>query len=366
MVTMFTKTYRQIRKSLYCVRMDEDLIIELIRLRENGFLFHRESQELEFKEQFNLAGLADYFRDFAAFANNQGGFLIFGIQDSPRVRIGLSDQSKEQFEKVDPEKISGFLLEVFSSEIVWEQFEIEIDNLTFGVFKIHEAVTKPVIAKKNEGKEQTIKNGDVYYRYGGRTQKIQSAELEAIINKRIERNNKNWVDLVEKIGATGPQNAAVLDAEKSIIEKGDSQILVLDEKLASKLKFIKEGHFKDKKGAKTLKLVGDVVPIDRVEVVKHVKGNLLKDYPLSAMELLREVRKQLPGSSPKRVWEIIRENGLKTNKDYAAYNFRNKKQEERFEETKNPGSNPTIYKNTAVEFVVKVLKDESGNVPNEN
>src|SRR5262245_51164384 len=54
------------------------------------YLRHREGQELEFKEQFNLAGLADYFRDFAAFANNRGGYLIFGVQDSPRIPIGLS------------------------------------------------------------------------------------------------------------------------------------------------------------------------------------------------------------------------------------------------------------------------------------
>lgn len=69
---------------------------ELLRVKD-GHLFHREGQELEFKEQFNLAGLADYFRDFAAFSNNRGGFLIFGVQDSPRVPIGLSTSSVEQF-----------------------------------------------------------------------------------------------------------------------------------------------------------------------------------------------------------------------------------------------------------------------------
>jgi predicted HTH transcriptional regulator len=41
-------------------------------------LHHREGQELEFKEQFSFAGLAEYFKDFAAFANNRGGYLIFG------------------------------------------------------------------------------------------------------------------------------------------------------------------------------------------------------------------------------------------------------------------------------------------------
>ena len=63
--------------------IEEAEIVEL--LRKNGkYLFHREGQCLEFKEQFNLAGLADYFRDFAAFSNNRGGDLIFGVTDTPR------------------------------------------------------------------------------------------------------------------------------------------------------------------------------------------------------------------------------------------------------------------------------------------
>ncbi len=52
---------------------DANEVAEYVRVLEDGRLFHRESQSLEFKEQFNFAGLADYCRDFAAFANNRGG-----------------------------------------------------------------------------------------------------------------------------------------------------------------------------------------------------------------------------------------------------------------------------------------------------
>lgn len=38
----------------------------LLKVRQDGNLYHRESQTLEFKEAFNYAGLAEYFRDFAA------------------------------------------------------------------------------------------------------------------------------------------------------------------------------------------------------------------------------------------------------------------------------------------------------------
>lgn len=257
--------------------INEDQIRELLRIK-GRYLYHREGQELEFKEQFNLAGLADYFRDFAAFANNRGGYLVFGVKDSPRIPNGLSNSSLKQFEKVDPEKITGYLLEVFSSDIRGEQATVKINEKSFGVWHVFNAEMKPIIAKKDEGKDQVIKSGEIYYRYAGRTQKIQFAELESIINRRVKQNNNQWLDLMKKIGRAGPQNAAILDTEKSLIEKGETRILVLDEGLAEKLKFIKKGKVVKKTGAATLRLVGDVVPVDKVEVVKKIKEDLLKSY----------------------------------------------------------------------------------------
>jgi len=314
---------------------------------------------LEFKEQFNFAGLADYFRDFAAFSNNKGGYLIFGVTDTPRRLSGLSERSIEQFEKIDPEKITGFLLEIFSSEISWEQISITYKDMTFGIFKIYQSCTKPIIAKKDEGKDQIIKNGEIYYRYGGRTQKIQYSELESIINQRIERNNTQWLDLMSKIGKAGPSNAAILDTEKSIIEKDESKILVLDEDLAKKLKFIKEGEFVEKKGATTLKLVGDVVPIDKIEVIKRIKETLIKDYPLTAMELNEEIKKRVPTCKQSDIYKVIDENGIRENTEYCALNFRSKKHEEKYITTGTiPSGTPFIYKNKTVELVSKILLNE--------
>lgn len=339
--------------------IEEAQVLELLRLNGER-LYHREGQELEFKEQFNFAALADYLRDFAAFANNRGGYLIFGVKDAPRTLIGMSEKSIEQFEKVDPERITGYLLDTFSSNIEWAQGVVHIDQMSFGVFRLLPAETKPVIAKKDEGKDNIIRNGEIYYRYGGRTQKIQSAELESIINHRIEQNNRQWLDLMAKIGTAGPQNAAILDTEKGLIEKNNKRVFVLDEGLARKLKFIREGEFVEKDGATALKLVGDVVPVDKIEVVQHVKEHLTKSYPLSAYELAEEVRKLVPDAKQNDVWRCIKDNALKDNLVYSAYNFRNKMQEDGYRKTNHvPSGTPSIYNQAAVEFIAKVIKGKA-------
>ena len=47
--------------------------------------------------------------------------------------------------------------------------------------------------------------------------------------------------------------------------------------------------------------------------------------------------------------------------DYSAYNFRNKKQEDKYKENGVvPSVTPSIYNQNAVEFIAKVLKNEYG------
>lgn len=339
-------------------KLNEEIIVDFLKLKPDGNLYHRESQYLEFKESFNLAGLEDYYRDFAAFTNNRGGYIIFGVKDRPkREPVGLSDNAIKQFDKLDPEFVSGHLLNIFSGNIVWEYDIFKIDKFTFGVFYIHESSNKPVICKKD--KDHILKNGEIYFRYGGRTQKIQYAELENIINYRIQQFNNHWIDLVQKIGKAGPQNAAVLDTERGLIEKNESQILVVDEELVKKMQWIREGEFVEKKGERTLKLVGTVQPINQIEIIKKVKENKLKDYPLSATEMVEEVKRIKPNVKLNNIYDVIRDNKLKDNPVYSSYVFRNHRQELDYEKNNViPKGTPSIYKQSVVNYIIKVIENE--------
>ncbi len=338
---------------------------DLLETREDGSLFHRESQTLEFKENFNFAGLGEYFRDFAAFANNKGGYLIFGVKDRPRRIIsGLTQNSKEQLESLDPEKISGGILEYFSSEIEWVHEVYEIYRKTVAVFYTYKAKSKPVICKKDGGSNQEIKNGEVYFRYGGRTQKIQAGELEIIINDRIKETNRQWQNLVQRIGDAGAQNAAILDTEKGIINKSKSQKLIIDENLLDKINWIRQGEFSETEGEKTLRVVGDVETMNQVEVIQKVTQDKLREYPLSATELADKIVEQNSSIRKNDVWKIISDNDIKNMPDYSVYNFRNMKHEKEYIETGQlPSNTPSIYKSSAINYIIRIFENEkSGSV----
>lgn len=335
---------------------DAEKVDDIFKLKSTGYLYHREKSDLEFKEQFNFAGLAEYLKDFAAFANNQGGYLIFGIENSPRIPTGMSESSAEMFERIDQETISGAINETFSPAIEWEQVEVELFGKKFGMIYVYESKLKPIIAKKDEGRDQLIKNGEIYYRYAGRTQKIEYAELESIIGARIQSANDQWIDLMGKMAKIGPANAAILDTEKGVIEKDKSNVLVIDEELVSKIKFVREGDFSQKKGATTLRLVGDVQPIDQVEVTRVLKENITDAYPYSHTEMVSIIRSNIEDAKPHQINTIIKENNLKTKKEYCAYNFRNKQQEENYKKTGYlPVTTPSLFNEKAIEFIASKL-----------
>lgn len=340
--------------------LQEHDIENFLRTKDDGSLHHRESQTLEFKESFNFAGLADYLKDFSAFANNRGGYLIFGVKDKPRECVGLSENALDQFNKLDTEKITGYLLECFSREIIWEHEVYTINNKSYGAFYVPPAETKPIICKKDEGRD-VLRNGEIYYRYGGRTQKIQHSELEAIISNRVETINHSWQNLVQKIAKAGPQNAEVIDTEKGIIEN-QSKTILIDENLLQGINWIKEGSFNEKDGEKTLKLVGEVKSRDKIEAIKKVEQDKLKLYPLSATDVAGELKKKNNQITKHIVWKIIKENDIKNNRDYSIYNFRNKSLEDEFKKTEIlPNGTPSIYKESVVDFILTIYNNEAKN-----
>lgn len=130
----------------------------------------RESQRLEFKESFWDKSLPKYLKTCAAFANNKGGYIVFGIKNKPHLLLGLQGKSLSEFNALDPERLTNYFNDYFSPEIVWVQDTYTVEGKQFGIFFIHESKNKPVMCRKMG---EVVKEGEIYYRYSGRSENIK-------------------------------------------------------------------------------------------------------------------------------------------------------------------------------------------------
>ena len=70
-------------------------------------------------------------------------------------------------------------------------------------------------------------------------------------------------------------------------------------------------------------------------------------------------RPDTPVGNFESLWRIIDENKIKENPDYSCYNFRNKRQEEEYEQSgKVANGTPSIYKTTAIDYIIQIFNNE--------
>lgn len=253
-------------------------------------IISRESSNLEFKESFGWKSLAKYLKTSAAFANTKGGYLVFGIGRRPHKLLGLSGSNLKQFEDIDPEKLSGHFNEHFLPEMAWDIHEYELNGKTYGIFYIHECRDKPAICKKNA--ESVLKEGDIYYRYRGRSERIKYSELRAILDHKRENEQRLWMQHLSQIAKIGVRETGIFDLKTGQVTGTDGSFFI-DESLLSQLSFIKEGEFSEIKGKPVLKLIGNVEVISGLpsaaggkRIVK-TKGIRIGDIALAFLNLER-------------------------------------------------------------------------------
>lgn len=224
----------------------------------------RESSTIEFKANFHMGdSLRQYGRTMAAYSNTMGGYIIYGIENSPRNMTGMTNKTFVDF---DPARFTEFLNSKFAPEIRWDTFIYYIGDNEFGIIYTYESLNKPVIATANGG--NIFYEGEIYYRYRGRTQKIKYPEIRQIINDVRENDQKLWLKHLSRISKIGPENAAIFNPFNGTIE-GKSGSFFLDEDLLEKVQFIREGEFREITGYPTLKVIGNAEILATGEIISE-------------------------------------------------------------------------------------------------
>lgn len=211
----------------------------------------RESGWLEFKQSFSWANKAEYAKTIAAFANSRGGYIVFGVRDRPREIIGTEIS---RWENTDPRDISEFLNQSLGVEIEWEGHIVSVLDVQLVVVYVREARKKPVIAAQSH--KGVLTEGEIYYRYRGRSQKIRYADLQNLLEEQRRNEQANWLKLFRQIAKSGIENIALIDLVSGQ-GNGPGSKFFIDQETLPQLKFIREGHFVEHNGAPAIRLIGD-------------------------------------------------------------------------------------------------------------
>lgn len=245
-------------------------------------LVSRESSWLEFKEAFGFQNLGKYIRSAGAFANAGGGYIVYGVQDSPHRLVGLKDN---RFDQLDPEKLTEYLNQHFDPEIEWGRHLHELSGRVFGILYFYESRNKPVICRVGTDDGKSLKEGEIYYRYKGRTQTIRYAELKELIEVSRKQEQLLWFRHLKEIARIGINEAAIFDLRGGK-GSGAAGHFIIDESLLSQISFIREGEFDERKGKPTLKIIGEARSLGNSPAWMGGKAHIVKTKGIRAPDII--------------------------------------------------------------------------------
>jgi len=302
-----------------------------------------ETDRIECKKSFANNFFNNCVKAIAAFANNQGGYIIFGVKNAEWTIEGIN---KTAFEGFDRAKLTNALRDCMSGEIRFDMGTLDFSGKTVGALYVYPAAVQPVILTN---RKHDISSGDIYYRYNGANRKIGPTELQQIIENRVVALSQSVLGKhISNIMANGIENSAILNLSTGEVD-GKGSKFAIDQKALSKVAFVKEGQFVETSGAPTLTLVG--------EIQERVVSNL-DLYPFSYTESLDEVRKQVPEIKQNEFNQLIRDSNIKADRAYSSVRYTSTVKQKKFNENGTISSGEAyIYNQSAIDFLVKKAKE---------
>jgi hypothetical protein len=222
-----------------------------------------EHESSECKRDYDPKKMTAIVKAIAALANNKGGYIFFGVSNEGFKVEGMGNE----FSKTDivqiVEKVKAHLSPTPSIEA---KEIIDFDGMLVGLLYIAKYPNPPVIVYRDG---DGLNEGEILFRYPGQSARIKFGDLRAMLDERDRLAQAALAQAAGRIADIGTRNAMIVDTNRNVLEDGRRSILI-DQKLAENLKFIKEGEFDEKIGAPTLKLVGEVTPISVKEPITTI------------------------------------------------------------------------------------------------
>ncbi|WP_404381646.1 helix-turn-helix domain-containing protein [Caenispirillum salinarum] len=235
------------------------------RSENRNFLALGESDWAEAKERFNTRA-KKYLKPIMAFANNRGGYLLFGVVDGTFEIKGID---REAFERHDIRLIDNAIGGALSVSVRIEKGGFEIDGKFVGLIYVHEAEEKPVFTVIQDGTE--FADAAILYRYPGQNLPIRSQDLRRILAQRERQAELRYRDLIRRVADVGATQAAVVDLDSGRVDRSDRSHYFLSPETLKDVRLVDEGHFTEREGAPALTIVGTAeVAGDHIAIKEHL------------------------------------------------------------------------------------------------
>lgn len=239
--------------------MFDKKIINLTYKDINELLYvkqEREGQQLDYKSEFHKDG-KEFAKDTTAFANTDGGFIIYGIDEKQKIVVGISDH-------VGNGKIEDWITNVLNTNIDNSiNYEIKFININ----EENESQFIVVLYVEESGKKPIYVTADnksiCYIRKGTSVFSAKPNDIREMYMKSISTNGKSQVKVNQKSKGNhnlqvGVNQGTIIKTEK-VIRKNEvvtnPEIHINQEQAKQILEYISKiveineqaGKFKDTK-----------------------------------------------------------------------------------------------------------------------
>lgn len=235
----------------------EELIARLdVRPHNGGFrVTARESGNLEFKLLLDLRSFKKCLKTIAAFSNQSGGTIVFGIRDRPRDLIGIGNADLDE----------GLQSEHLVRNIVpcpqTLYFTFELHGMNFAAVHVYPLSKPPAIAIRDlpddGGAGHILTQGMIYHRRRGQTSAISGEEFSQLLAHRDELIRAEIFGFLSRGRDIGFDKAVVADTRRTEGEDGEVTFF-LPAEAASQLNIVDRARLVENEGAPAYEIRGNV------------------------------------------------------------------------------------------------------------
>ena len=155
---------------------------EILELTQDGQSalpgFESHFAELKLEIPKDKSGRAKIAKSMAAFANNDGGYIFFGINNGGNIKGLRVDEDVEEFW----DKLSDIVNRSFAPFFVWERGVVNVGEFRVAVIYTYSADRKPIICSADCTNE--LSEGSIFFRYNRSSERIKAADLIRILEER--------------------------------------------------------------------------------------------------------------------------------------------------------------------------------------